>query len=372
MISIIDKFIVKQVVFACALAILILSGPTIVVSLIKHLPSDAIFSEFFLPSLYGIACMILYVTLPVPIAVAIVWTYSQLTSDGVLTVLYSAGISIFGVRAPAFFVAACAAVLGFAMSCYLAPYTANNIHDMLFSLRYDILPVLLKEGKFNKIDHGRQVIFFKRRLSNSVLSEVFIREVTDEQQEKSYTARWVMFTNDGEDSWIILHDGSMLIKDPNRKEIRSVDFERIVRPATRSEVLATATRRNLLRRSYRDGLLASCPQGIRSSGLSARMVQGSGETVRVSRADHHPYLSRPGTAGLVGRIEHPFALPDCFCLRTDHGASFRNCCHCGECKPLWRLVRLGGHHADDHRVGYRHSDRHVSLRTPRGTGRAAR
>ncbi len=234
MMTIIDKYVAKQLVFACVLAILVLSGPVVLVTLFKDLPSEAIFTELFWPSLYGIACMILYVSLPVPIAVAIVWTYSRLASDSTLIVFHSAGISTLGVRAPAFLVATCGAILGYAMSCFFAPHSANKIHDMLFSLRHDITPALLQEGKFNEISGGRQVIYFTKRLSRTEFSDVFIKEVTDEHEEKAYYARSASFVRNADGSWIVLRDGSMQVTNPSRSEVRSLAFDQVVRPATRS------------------------------------------------------------------------------------------------------------------------------------------
>lgn len=234
MMTIIDKYVAKQLVFACVLAILVLSGPVVLVTLFKNLPSEAIFTELFWPSLYGIACMILYVSLPVPISIAIVWTYSRLASDSALIVFHSAGISTMGVRAPAFFVAACGAALGYAMSCFFAPHSANKIHDMLFSLRHDITPALLQEGKFNEISGGRQVIYFSKRVSRTEFSDVFINEVTDDYEEKAYYARSASFVRNADGSWIVLRDGSMQVTNPSHTEVRSLAFDQIVRPATRS------------------------------------------------------------------------------------------------------------------------------------------
>ena len=122
------------------------------------------------------------------------------------------------------------------MSCYFAPHSANKIHDMLFSLRHDITPALLHEGRFNALSGGRQVIYFSKRLSSTEFSDVFIKEVTDDNEEKAYYARSASFVRMTDESWIVLREGSMQILKSSRSDVRSLAFDQIVRPATRSGI----------------------------------------------------------------------------------------------------------------------------------------
>ena len=230
MIRIVDQYVTKQLLLAAFVATVVFSGPVILISLFSNLPNENIFTELLWPALSSIAPMILYHTLPVLVAVAIVWCYGRFSTEGVLVTLHLTGQSIFRVRAPALYVATGATFVGYALSCIVAPLTAGHLHDVLHFMRHDINPAMLRAGKLNELEGGRLAIFFEKFLDENEVSAVYIREVGAENEEKVFVARRAVFARNPEQNAVILFDGSVQEFKPSRGEVRTAYFDQLSRP----------------------------------------------------------------------------------------------------------------------------------------------
>ena len=149
-VRIINRRLAKQLLFASFVATAVFSGPVILISLFSNLPSEAVFTTLAWPVLAAVTPMILYHTLPLFVAAAIVWCYANFLSDGTLVTMYLAGLSHLSVRVPALAVATAAMVIGYVMSCWVAPLTAGHLHGVGHSLRHGLNPDLLRIGQFNR------------------------------------------------------------------------------------------------------------------------------------------------------------------------------------------------------------------------------
>ncbi len=190
-----------------------------------QLPGEAVFSRLALPALAAVAPMILYHALPLLVAGAVVWCYANFLSEGTLAVLYSAGLSPWSVRGMVLGAVLGMTGLGYALSCVAAPWTAGNMHDVLFSLRHDLNPVLLRPGQFNNIDAGRLVIFFDRPLADRAFADVFIRERLPDRTERTYSAQRAALADGAGTDNLVLFDGSVQFFDARKGEMQVVAFE---------------------------------------------------------------------------------------------------------------------------------------------------
>jgi len=230
---IIDRCLLRQLVFASVVATVIFSGPVILISVSMQLPSAAVLSKLIWPALSTIAPMIVYHTVPLLVPLAAVWCYANFSSDGTLLTMQMAGLSNLSVRAPAITVASVAMLLAYAMSCWVAPRTAGNLQDLMMSLHHDLNPDLLRAGHFNSIDHGRQVVFFRSRLSDTAVADVFIRDRTDTGEERVYQAQKAVFArNQDEGKAIVLLDGTAQLFNGENALLRATAFDRLVLPLT--------------------------------------------------------------------------------------------------------------------------------------------
>jgi lipopolysaccharide export system permease protein len=124
--------------------------------------------------------------------------------------------------------------VAYAMSCWLAPRTAGNMQDVMMSLRHDMNPALLRIGRFNSIDGGRQVVFFRSRINDDAIADVFIRERAGTAEERIYQARQAIFARDVDEEkrGIILLDGTVQLFNGDKTTLRVTAFDRMVLPLT--------------------------------------------------------------------------------------------------------------------------------------------
>ncbi|WP_316196246.1 MULTISPECIES: LptF/LptG family permease [unclassified Bradyrhizobium] len=229
-VGVIDRYLTRQILLASVVAVAVVVGPVILISLISHLGEDALYTSLVWPALASTGPMILFHVLPALVAIAIVWSYGRFAADGILIVIYSSGRSTFAARLPGFAVAFAAVVLGYLLTCWVVPLTSGHLHDVLFSLRRGVNPALLKVGVFNQFDHGRQVFYFRNYIKGNELADVFVRQAMSDDEERVYKARYAVFERQGDESGIVLLDGTVQSLRSGRSEVRSVAYTRIFVP----------------------------------------------------------------------------------------------------------------------------------------------
>lgn len=230
MISTSQLYLTKRLLFASFVAMLAIFIPVLMIQLISQLPKSALSSDLLWPALLGLAPTIFYVTLPVVVGIANTWSYSDLSSEGTLTILYTAGLSVLNVRVPAFIVAIIAVVLGYFTSCVFSPHGASQLEDVMYVIENDLSPSLLEPNRFYTLNKGRRVIQYKERLGQNWIAGVFMREVDDNNEEQIIFADDAIFERRENESWLILRNGHIQYHKPGSTENDVVDFKQIIRP----------------------------------------------------------------------------------------------------------------------------------------------
>lgn len=230
MISTIQLYLTKRLLFASFVAMLAVFFPVLMIQLISQLPKSALSSELLWPALFALAPTIFYITLPVVVGIANTWSYSELSSEGTLTILYTAGLSVLNVRIPAFIVAVIAVIMGYFTSCYFSPHGATQLENIMYVIENDLSPSLLEPQRFYTLNHGRRVIQYKERLGKNWISGVFMREIDDNNEEQIIFANDAIFERKENESWLILRNGHIQYHKPGSTEYDVVDFTQITRP----------------------------------------------------------------------------------------------------------------------------------------------
>lgn len=238
MFGISDRWMTKELVLASVAATLAMSGPVIMISVYTNLPGNALYSALLWPSLLSIVPMILYHTMPVLAAMAIVWCYGRFASDGALVALHMAGRSYLSVRAPGLVVASAAMIVGYLLSSVVAPHTASHLHDVLYSIRYNLTPSLLQVGKFNDFGSKGDVVFIERRVGYNKFSNVFILKRRSAEGERAYAARHAVFKQQGDEQVAILLEGSTQVFSPENNEIKIINFDSMTLPMAKAASVA--------------------------------------------------------------------------------------------------------------------------------------
>lgn len=225
---IIHRHLTKRLILVCLSVLLISAVPVTLISLFSHLATAALYPEFLWPALYGIMPLVFYLALPVAVGIATTLYYGHLGAESELAVMYSAGFSVLSVSAPAIFVAILATLLGYLLSCFVAPNSAKYLQDVAHLVAQQPRPSLLVPNRFYTLDGGRRIFIFEERLNAEWIAGVFIREITAENVEKNYFARKAMFVQREQQSLIVLFDGFVQSRTPGDPVLETMNFERIV------------------------------------------------------------------------------------------------------------------------------------------------
>jgi lipopolysaccharide export system permease protein len=231
MISTAQLYLTKRLLFASFMAMLAVFVPVLMIQLISQLPQSALSSELVWPALLGLAPTIFYITLPVVVGIAISWAYSEFSTEGTLTILYTAGLSMLNVRVPAFIVAILASALGYVVSCELSPRGATKLENVVYLIENDLSPSLIEPQRFYTLNNGRRVIQYQERMNKNWIKGVFMRDVADKGDEEVIFADDAIFERRADESWIILRNGHIQYrKAGSTDDGDTVAFTQITRP----------------------------------------------------------------------------------------------------------------------------------------------
>jgi lipopolysaccharide export system permease protein len=231
MISTVQLYLTRRLLFAAFVAMLAVFVPVLMIQLISQLPKNALSSELVWPALLGLAPTIFYITLPVVVGIANTWAYSELSAEGTLTILYTAGLSVLNVRIPAFIVAILASALGYAVSSELSPRGATKLEDVVYLIENDLSPSLIEPQRFYTLNNGRRVIQYQERLNKNWIKGVFMQDIASNGDEEVIFADNAIFERRKDESWIILRNGHIQYRKANSTEAGdNVAFTQITRP----------------------------------------------------------------------------------------------------------------------------------------------
>ncbi|MEQ9349838.1 MAG: LptF/LptG family permease, partial [Alphaproteobacteria bacterium] len=120
----------------------------------------------------------IYVVLPIPAFVAVVYVYNKLESDHELVVMRSAGLSALTLARPALALGLVLSIASFALSLYLVPASYRNFKDMQQLARSNYAAVLVSAGVFNNMGDGLTV-FVRERNGGGVQQGLLIHDQRD-------------------------------------------------------------------------------------------------------------------------------------------------------------------------------------------------
>jgi lipopolysaccharide export system permease protein len=164
------------------------SGIITLVILFKDIPSAVLYSKAVFPLVLGELPVTFYNILPVGVAIAATWYYTNLVTDHTVDVLYATGVSYFSVILPALLLALLAVILGFYLSLIECPRGWSRILNAIYVGTHNIDPSKLEPQRFYHQNDNSSTLYFGRWLTNKEIGEVFVRERADDGGERSISA----------------------------------------------------------------------------------------------------------------------------------------------------------------------------------------
>jgi lipopolysaccharide export system permease protein len=219
-------YLAKRVLMGTVAIQVALSLPVILSSLFHYLPPAAVRGGLLWPALLGTVPTVTYIALPMAVGVAIALEFARMTNEGMIAVLYSLRLSVWAICFPAIVCAACATVLGYVISCWIAPHYVGNMHDVINVIRNSLNHRMLEPATFYTLDNGRRTIYFERWRTPDIASNIFIRQYSQEKHEEEVIkAEQAEFRRNETGVVMILSHGSMEVLQEGSQKARVFEFD---------------------------------------------------------------------------------------------------------------------------------------------------
>jgi lipopolysaccharide export system permease protein len=219
-------YLAKRVLVGTLTIQIALSVPVVLSSLFHYLPPAAIRGGLLWPALVGTLPTVTYIALPMAVGVAIALEFARMTNEGMIAVLYSLRLSVWSICFPAIACAAFATILGYVLSCWIAPLYVGNMHDVIHVIRNSLNHRMLEPATFYTLDNGRRTIYFERWKTPDVAGNIFIRQYsTEKHEEEVIKAEQAEFRRNDAGVIMILSRGSIEILPEGAQRARVAEFD---------------------------------------------------------------------------------------------------------------------------------------------------
>ena len=223
-----QRYLIGRLIVTTVIAVIGVCVPLTMLILFRQVPPALLYSKSIWIILYGVLPTELYLALPAGLAIAVTWWYNVLVSDYAVDALYAAGYSPFAIISPAIIVALLGAVLGFYLSCVVAPQSSTRLYDLIFDFQHNLRPSSLDAKKFYHFENGARTVVFDRWLDGDNIGDVFLREVEDEGEERVVTAGIGQFVVTEQESYLYLFDGVIQEFKRNDSKPRMTQFDKLL------------------------------------------------------------------------------------------------------------------------------------------------
>lgn len=141
---------------------------------------------------------VLTLVLPISLFIGVLYSLHRLYSDSELVVMFSAGISRWGVAKPLLMLTALVSVAIMFLSVYIAPAGLREVKKRLYEIRADFASAMIREGAFNNPINGLTVYVRNRKL-NGTIEGIFVHDNRDPVEPVTYMAETgnMVFSNSG-------------------------------------------------------------------------------------------------------------------------------------------------------------------------------
>lgn len=189
-----------------------LSSVIILTILFKDIPTAVLYSRAVLSFVLGVLPVNLYTILPIGVAIAATWYYTNLVNDHAVHALYATGFSYFSVILPGLLLALLATALGLYLSLVEGPRGWTRLLDAIHVATHDVDPSTLEPQRFYTLNDHSRTFYFGRWLTEREIAEVFMQERTDDGGERSISSPTGSFVKTPRTTLLYLADAVLQIR----------------------------------------------------------------------------------------------------------------------------------------------------------------
>jgi lipopolysaccharide export LptBFGC system permease protein LptF len=149
--------------------------------------------------------MIIYLSMPGVVAIAIGFTYFNALTDRELIVMQASRLSIAQLVRPGLVAAGLAAAVCASMSLYMLPEAMRAFAERIYVAEKNIRPASLRENAFSQLSPGVEV-YFQQRLSAETVRNVIVR-MKDGETARVITAQTATFMHAEGRVYVVFENG---------------------------------------------------------------------------------------------------------------------------------------------------------------------
>jgi lipopolysaccharide export system permease protein len=170
---------------------------------------------------------IVSVILPVGLLMGVSSCISSMNNDSELVVINASGASQSVIIRPLMALCLLVAIAVMTIALYLGPTSLSLLRSFVTQVRSDLVSVIIKEGKFNKI--GKKITFhISARAPGGILKDVFVLDEREKDETFTYLAREGVIIKEKKSSFILLKQGEIQRATRNNPNISIIKFDSYV------------------------------------------------------------------------------------------------------------------------------------------------
>ncbi len=229
--TVIDRYILREILLACAAVLAVLLLVILTNSLIYMLGQvvdGRIAGDALLPLLLANVSQALVMLVPPGLYLGVLLAFGRLYSDSEMSALRAGGFGPARLYRPVSLAGVIVSVLAAFLSLQVAPWAERVDHDLRVQIAERSELVGLAAGQFTRASGGDIVLFAERRTDSGILEEVFVEAEDGSGVPVIIRAREAVQRTDEETGWryIEFRDGQRYRGAPGAADLAVVDFER--------------------------------------------------------------------------------------------------------------------------------------------------
>lgn len=227
--TIIDKYIAKELLIAClsvifVLLLIVLS--TEVVHLLKWVSQGVIpisaFASYLLNSLFEFGVVLI----PLSLLMGILLAFGRLYRDSEMAAIMSAGIGPMQWYRPLMLIAIPTTVLLLILLVYVKPLITQQRALITAEIRSQAEVDTLLVGQFNRASKGDAVLFLESENNDiAQVSNVFFQQHRDKDSHVDLAKRTSSYYNDEGRRYMMMHGGTHYIGEPGQADFKIIKYK---------------------------------------------------------------------------------------------------------------------------------------------------
>ena len=162
---------------------------------------------------------------PIALFIAVIYALNKLNGDSELIVMSAAGVSPMRLMRPFATLTVLVTLLVAGTSLYAMPWSFRELRDLIMKIRADFLTHVVREGTFTTLDQGF-VFHYRERAPDGSLRGILMEDRRDPDHISSYVADSGSTWQSGDNSYLVLNNGTVQRHQPNSRDAAMVVFQR--------------------------------------------------------------------------------------------------------------------------------------------------